>query len=644
MSHWFSNAQYLTFTRCQFYAAQNINNSTITNTAVQPGDFRTVPLGDIKLLQPVVHSQKIDIPIYDGSSILQRLKPTNPFRLLLERKTVQVVRTVYTARLLTATGLNSETFTVITYGSIGRDAEDGFLAWKREYEYYAKIRHANVLQLFGITPSMHALIYHEVTIEDVYCFAPELFKGELYTSQWLYNPKSQSFSLSFINTQDYEIVPGARGPYFSDQFGEGRTLAGIRIYESPPRALEDESSIINMVSRMASDYLKTIAWIGLKEWVVEFREQEIIPFGTVISKSSPESLGCIMGRLPLSPTEMPQWRFLTTHSVWPTLAQYQLDQLPGTLKFRLAFPAHQRLEGTMLLRFSLTFPFEDRINLRAAFLSQCFPFLYKTKTECVFVDYAQVAMSAHISLQSLPRPIYFFVLPMRPQIIDEIMHIPWPRAESFSYWSFDAAGNCPLAQEEYSYFGVPKLDFSVAVGTQWNDRHYGAVKKYLEFKGYDLFSKQYAEEHGYPIIDDEEDGVEMCTVCTRGVERNNAPQCVVDGCRLPIDIIFRSKLDSPRDYGSHHSILRLYAPRLPHEDIDNVTRTFTSSDMLPVLKTRNIRPEILELFFNYYLHNQPMPGLERQSVATLVALKNAMNEFGNQIALREIASIGSSLL
>ena len=83
-------------------------------------DFRTVPIGDIKLLQPVVDTEVIELPVYDESSILKGLKATNPFKVLLERMTVKVIRTVQNARILSS-NLNTEPFTVVTYHSINPD-------------------------------------------------------------------------------------------------------------------------------------------------------------------------------------------------------------------------------------------------------------------------------------------------------------------------------------------------------------------------------------------------------------------------------------------------------------------------------------------------------------------------------------------
>ncbi|THU78581.1 hypothetical protein K435DRAFT_887286 [Dendrothele bispora CBS 962.96] len=410
-TQFFTNAHRLAFTQCHFTVAENIYkySSAIENATGQSlkhykGDFQTVPIGEIKLEQPV-DEEEIEIPVYDGSSILPRLKPTNPFKRWLERQTVKVVRTTHPACLF---GQGSEAFTAVTYRSVGPDSTDSYLAWKREYEYYAKIkydtfemrprmlftylpRHANVVQLFGITSTtMQMLIYHNthnikelismrtvlyeqyrshrndpliycylvfkyvVTIEKVYSEYPELFK-------------------------DYEVVPGSRGPYFSDQLGEGRTLARVKTHEPPLTTFEDELSIINHVSYMASGFLNSIAWLGLKDGMAALK-----PYGNAA-----------------------------------------LDFLTDTLGVAI----------------------HDSISMGSVTWSN---------NEC---------------------------------------------AESFSYWSFDPTGEQRLTREEISKFGLPDLDLSVAVGTQWHDRHYRAIMKYLQLKGYNPFSTKYAEDYGFPIFD-----------------------------------------------------------------------------------------------------------------------------------------------
>uniref|UniRef100_A0A0W0FVH7 Protein kinase domain-containing protein n=2 Tax=Moniliophthora roreri TaxID=221103 RepID=A0A0W0FVH7_MONRR len=542
----FSGAQYLTFNQCHFVAARDAffgsspkeEAYSTGNNMVQSIDFRKVPIGDIKLLHPVVDREELKIPAYGGLPALRRLKANNPFKLRLEGKTVKVIRTIQTACILSPT-LASEKFTVVTYRSTDADTNDAILAWKRDYEHHSSIRHANVLQLFGVTSSsIHALIYYEefmtmrrafyeeysdrrndpfiycylafkyvAIMEEVYHFAPEMFKGELRNSQWLYNPKTTSFSLSHINPKNYDVVPGNRGPYLVDQLGEGRLSSAVRVHEPPPVSFDDASMIIECVSRMVPDYLNSIAWIGLKEWGVQLKAQELIPFGTVTSKpcgQCAQNQSCILGRIPSSALEMPQWTFSMCQSIWPAQTRYNTDKHPGISAFVLAFDSGQRIEGDILLRFSLTSSFESRIRLRTSFLSQSFRFRHSCNpypTDCLFIDYVQVMLSAQISLHPLPRPLFLFVHPVQPQTVDGTVCIPWPRHDAFFYWSFDPTGSRRLTDMECSSYGVPTLRLSVSVGTEWSIRHYRAVKEYLELKGYDPLDVKYSEECGYPIID-----------------------------------------------------------------------------------------------------------------------------------------------
>ncbi|KAK7033637.1 hypothetical protein VNI00_012637 [Paramarasmius palmivorus] len=651
---YFSGSRYLTFNQCYFTAARDVffeqRPVFVTSAEAVPKtmDYKTVSVGDIILSQPVTDAHELELPLCNVSPALQRLKASNPFKMRLEQKTVKVIRTVQTARIV-GQGLDSERFTMVSYRSLNPGSMDDFLVWKRDYDLFAKARHANILQLFGLTSSgMHGLLFHEefitmkcasqqyqnhrsdpfvysyltfkylVTAEEVYRFSPGVFKGSIETSQWLYNPKNQTFTFfSMEPVKNYTgSSPPLLGPFFSDSLGDGRSFDGIQISGPIPTSFEEAQFIVDPVTRMASDYLKSIAWIGLREEVVRPLKQKMIPFGVVISKSTSGHLGPILGTIPLRRLEMPQWHFLSTHSFWPgSQVRHEMDKSPGSSKFRLIFGPHQGLEGAIVLRFSLTCPYKSRIENRAAFLSQCFRFCEQcaSDTNCVFVDYVQVEISAEMSLRPLPAPLYLFVYPMQPQTVDGTIYTAWPKENSY-FWSFDPTGGCRVPEDDHRFYGLPALDISVSVGTRWNVRHYRAVRGYLEMKGYDLLGVKYAEEHGYPILD-------------------------LPNCDLEVDVILRLK-KSEKLFGSHRTNLRIFYPGMPHSELDDVVSEL-EHPLLPRVTFNTLEPRVMELFLDF-AHNQRFPTLANETTSTLDMLEEEARRYNNLIAQREIEKVKPS--
>ena len=89
-------------------------------------------VGDIILSQPVTDAHELELPLQNVSPALQRLKASNPFKMRLEQKTVKVIRTVQTARII-GQGLDSERFTMVSYRSLNPESTDDFLVCPRLY-------------------------------------------------------------------------------------------------------------------------------------------------------------------------------------------------------------------------------------------------------------------------------------------------------------------------------------------------------------------------------------------------------------------------------------------------------------------------------------------------------------------------------
>ncbi|THU78580.1 hypothetical protein K435DRAFT_876473 [Dendrothele bispora CBS 962.96] len=135
-----------------------------------------------------------------------------------------------------------------------------------------------------------------------------------------------------------------------------------------------------------------------------------------------------------------------------------------------------------------------------------------------------------------------------------------------------------------------------------------------------------------PDAQDEEDisGTPRCTVCPNAT--TTRPSCTVRGCTLPVDVALKLIVNR-RCYGSHIPNLRLFAPDLvAYKDIDKVD---TSDGKVPVFKFSTLQPDILELV-NDYSHNHRMRDLNELSDGTLGEFRDVMNQYGNNIALREI--------
>ncbi|KAG7100275.1 hypothetical protein E1B28_002048 [Marasmius oreades] len=505
-------------------------------------DFTTVRGGDINLLQ-LVWSGRVEItpPGFDTS----KLKPSNPFRVRLEQKKqarVKIMKRVYNAEI---TGYGERRFTVAMFhpdsGQSGNsEAQDAkWMAWQREFDYWASRRDAYVLQLFGSCRSnFPALIYHNglvrgsdvfgryenkpiifcylqyqwaLSFNNVYTFSREMCRVSRDTKLWWFNPKTDTFQCDpTIIIYSESSQPTAK------QKGISNDVYALKVdsasettvsFDNRPILLDSTGGdrfiatlkIISYLQDVLPNYLWSISdmcWArgtgasGLKSYA----PRGLLTFGSVVVKDEDK----VHAFFPFVPT--PSWIFHDKSSIWPDSVEVERGNSGVTFTFQLD------TKGELDLRFSFELPPEHRDGLRTAFLRQSSRFrnandgLARDPSEFVLVDYIrlrlQTTLSSEGKFQSQPTGrLQLFIPAWKIETVNGLPCVKWPPSESIFAWSFTSDDH-----QDHVLVPSPEMKIRTYIGTFWFRHHYAAVEEYLELQKRGLEGTRCEEERGYEVL------------------------------------------------------------------------------------------------------------------------------------------------
>ncbi|KAJ8079754.1 hypothetical protein PM082_016576 [Marasmius tenuissimus] len=78
--------------------------------------------------------------------------------------------------------------------------------------------------------------------------------------------------------------------------------------------------------------------------------------------------------------------------------------------------------------------------------------------------------------------------------------ICYPLPTNLFYWSLDPQGTTAIPKKDWRKYGIPELEVTSLIGSQWNDEQYKSIREYLHRKGYAMDGRQYARDHNYPQL------------------------------------------------------------------------------------------------------------------------------------------------
>jgi hypothetical protein len=98
--------------------------------------------------------------------------------------------------------------------------------------------------------------------------------------------------------------------------------------------------------------------------------------------------------------------------------------------------------------------------------------------------------------------VYLFLFPPQVDVVDNLITVTNPPDTEKYYWAFDPAGLNWLTHDMAEDFGLPTVEFSIALmGGKWDERVYNMIHDFHVAKGFDPYTQDAAIAVGYPLID-----------------------------------------------------------------------------------------------------------------------------------------------
>ncbi|KAJ7871825.1 hypothetical protein B0H14DRAFT_3131718 [Mycena olivaceomarginata] len=448
----------------------NVTNNVYNPAPEQPAAFRTIRLGDIKLLKEILMN--------DGSGVVGRQSQRTSAR-----------RMYYSAKVV---GGEPGPMTVALYQ--GDDMEE---EWRQHIMKYESIRHPKIMQLYGSmsTKGLRGVVFHDEMIPfdqfhsrfkhsaildayiDSYCRS-ELQEAMRYCS---------SMDIDTVDT-DYSIwIRLATGELCVNLVWYPGAVVGISAGVELPRmenvSLDDphaESAIISAFDE--GDYYNALGW-PTKSRVVSVSIEILLPLGTIFRLDPPRKASRIADPLGIDGANLDihlkhdgevlpgSWiRFDSNRALY---SEFQLSAYtsPGVNnKFWMAQANHifAQLETTPNFE---NYAIVDRIE----FILRCLPNTYNTRE---LEGYLFVSPAEDFQLGP-----YSFQWPYRP-----------------AYWSLDPSGTFPLSTEDANMLGFPIVHTETHIdGCSWNDRDYNALRRFQQAKRLNPESQETAINLGYSL-------------------------------------------------------------------------------------------------------------------------------------------------
>ncbi|KAF7353198.1 hypothetical protein MSAN_01507500 [Mycena sanguinolenta] len=447
----------------------------------EPSEFRTIRLGDIKLIEE-----------------FKEMRSSPRWSVVGRQTSGASVRQVYMAKLESR---ESGHMTVAIYQGDG--AEE---TWNQHLANYESIRHPNVMQLYGLvsTKGLYAMIFHDELIP--YAQFRRRFQHSAILTPYIIGYCTTQFweATHFLSgvsrkpSTDYLDLPGwiqpRKGQLCLDLTQCGAALSSelfwwgahvVRLENVSLDAPDSEDMIISSLNE--DQYHELCSQYSIARFQL-FQVSTEHPVGPAIFQSDSQRGTCVWITEPFQilPVSELHWN----HHGAPgellpnSWTHYDSRQTPH-LHLMLSLNLYELLKAWLAQANSILTELQERAHVE----------------DYVCVDYLrfilQIADEHHI-----PEG-YLFVCPPQDFRTGTEHHgnlYQWPACPA--YWSLDPSGADRLSTEDIKVLGFPAIHIETIIfGKSWHRSAYEGLRRFHQGKGFDPDSREVARQLGYPLFE-----------------------------------------------------------------------------------------------------------------------------------------------
>ncbi|KAK1233184.1 hypothetical protein PQX77_003672 [Marasmius sp. AFHP31] len=483
-----------------------VSNSNVTVYGKQTSETLMPNQGQYDEVRRGHIIQRGQVSSEDIEMVIQRpLKQTNPFRNRVVARTINIKKQQYTAELVQ---YNGRMFTVIVFEPEDTEDKDTIkMIWKKAYEAASTYMSPLLTHLYGLGRlDAPALIMHD-----------ELASGLQISDQYSDNQTVKYYLMythlaSFVALRDDRTLSDLVSPRWENWAYNLTThswqydLASASLSSSSPRINYnpgtqrplrqntlprlDFNEIAACFEVNFGDFLyphTRFSWATAVEPGLEseaFAVHGLLTFGTVV-----HSQQGVLAHFPF--VSAPRW-----------YCQSENDDIEAkysrSVASRVDLSFHRSGETEVKLDFSLALSENDRTRFCAAYLSQSLDLPAHDDQDIVFIHEFRFRLRGTFPRD--PSPAFLFVPPVPVQHFDGMHCLCYPLPTNLFYWSLDPHGATAIPKEDWREYGIPDLEMTSLIGSQWNDEQYKSIREYLHRKSYAMDGRQYARDHDYPQL------------------------------------------------------------------------------------------------------------------------------------------------
>ncbi|KAJ3986109.1 hypothetical protein F5890DRAFT_1505716 [Lentinula detonsa] len=394
--------------------------------------------------------------------------------------------------------------------------------WRQDFDFYANIRHPNVLQLFGINAQgpIYALIFYSDIIPlslfirqcppIALCYLQLRWIIDRGQAMDYLNEEIQIETL-YMQTRSGLLCVGPMGPCVDHEdmldIVERCPHRGVQTWSPQLRSAEysNEAKVFRYIEEHLKDFHKFVGQYrtpALRSACLSTHNcKSYKMLGSVLDASS----GHEVALFELSP----DWEY-RVHP-WNTPRDgsgYRLRCSKDVYEdgwTRYTFKPGTVLSTSFQITYSIGWYESFGNTLRAAWLAQARYISLERQikpSNCVLLDH--IAFSLTFSLRnpvSVERPLYLFVGPLDIRSnsgsleSSRSINITPPVA---SYWSCDQSGESFHIEDRPILSQLSSPTLYTSVGSQWKSYQYKAIQDFQRLSNYDCNSRSFAEIHGFP--------------------------------------------------------------------------------------------------------------------------------------------------
>ncbi|KAJ7723923.1 hypothetical protein B0H16DRAFT_331112 [Mycena metata] len=503
VSDFFPHAQNFVISGGEF--TSNVTH-THSKKAVVSSDFRTIPMGDLDLLQEIQSD---------------RSRPTTREH---ERGTVTrlliapLSKRTYSARI---NGRKSD-MTVAVYQ--GQNAEE---EWRRDVSKYSNVRHPKFLQVYGVSgsSSLYATVFHDdlIPLQEIYSLCRRSILATAYLDAY--------FGLELSDAEGYIhstsgtfLHHGAYTPWIRRSTGRlcvdlspsviNRPLlpialpAGVPHIPVPPLARDQDAAIIDgLTLRQQLEIINH--WHGISvssSPSLLLNVNGLMKLGALMYHRSDREDPIEIASVPSCAFEDSGWKLRIRGS---SGASKPVRMKDGWTRFD-----YFNVTTTGMASREIYWP-----DAAECWLPQANYVLRGLEIDSDVEAYRVIyGIDYWLSFSNMadvsPKDGYLFLCPLSHLRSHDSTH--FRNTDFAAYWSLDPSGVERLSHWMATMLGFPSLSFKMKIWSRsWNDSVYTALRQFHSGKGFDPETQDVARHMGVPLYtspwinEDELDGEEQ---------------------------------------------------------------------------------------------------------------------------------------